>query len=280
MIRIIALVLFLLQSDLYLPLMTNRANPPSRCVAKSSGSIWDYQRIFGIDCYLTWGTNGVVNETPLQRQHGIWKLRYATCDMAYYNWGGIEGKFSFWDVLDEVPVDYGGWLATFNEPDLPPPQCNGEPSRIAWAWHLLERARPAAMLLCPAVSHIDYHNGWAWYKAWMRQHYLAFGEFPDCAAGAVHWYDNARNPALMLQSYKTMLCSFGNCNVPIFITEYGAVDGGDLCEMLRAWENDPAVVAHFYYSGDHTALSLLEDGEITATGEAYLACIAGLESKP
>jgi len=275
-IRIIILVLFLLKSDLYLPLLTNRANPPERCVAKSSGNIWDYKKFFGIDCYLTWGTNGVASESSVQRQAGIWKLRYATCDMAYYQYSGIQDKFSFWDVLYQVPVDYGGWLATFNEPDLPPPQCNGEPLRIAWAWHMLEKVRPNAMLLCPAVSHIDYEQGWKWYVAWMRQHYLAFGSFPSCSAGAIHWYQPDRNPTIMLASYKSMLCRFGSCNVPVFITEWGAVDGDDLCVMFKAWENDPDVLAHFYYSGDHSALSLLEGGEITELGYDYLTCMGGL----
>jgi len=124
-------------------------------------------------------------------------------------WGGAT-------VTSTLPCGAGGWLLTFNEPNLPA-QSNMTPALAAALWPTLEAT--GCKLVSPAI-----YAGYAYADDWQAQ-WLAACAGCRFEALAVHWYAWGNCPMPAVDGFRTFLTAqralADELGVELWLTEYG-----------------------------------------------------------
>lgn len=216
----------------------------------------------------------------------LWGLQYTPvlwCDFFARKGVAVELQPQM-QVLDLLGPDYDGPLLFLNEPDLGfyghHGQCEVSPYRAAQLYVHVRKKLPAARLVGPGISHVDYESGFLWLEAWWRAVVVLTGKPPEMYAWDIHNYIPTGNPVAPYNALEAWLLARGVAGPRFWVSEWGSCSPARVRLMKAAFDNDPRIERHYWYdqykaywdAAPRCMTLFEEDGplRLTAVGEAFL----------
>lgn len=256
--------------DLYFPVVTG-GPPPIQGYARAYGALQpgDAARL-GIEWYYDYG----LRWPPPALDNGAAYTPFFWCDQ--YPALAWPTHTDYFAALAALPDGYHGDLLILNEPDLRGGdvdgwQCDRTPRQAAYIYKAIKAECPHCRLIGPAVSHIDYLQGWPWLRDFYSE--VSRMGLPPPDVAAIHDY-TGQHPALIVDSLFAMLAEFPGAPDTAWVTEFATCEPDLAARAIDFYTADPRIERYAWFTArGYPALPcinlLTADGALSPVGEIY-----------
>lgn len=258
-------------TTLYFPAVVTGGPPPAQGYARAYGALQpgDAARL-GIEWYYDYGLRWPFPALD----NGAAYVPFLWCDQ--YPALAWPTRSDYFEALAALPDGYSGDLLILNEPDLRGGdvdgwQCDRTPRQAAYIYKAIKAECPDCRLIGPAVSHLDYLQGWPWLQAFYEEIGTMGLPLPDAAA--IHDYTN-QHPALIVDSLFAMLSEFPGAPGTVWVTEFATCEPDQAARAIDFYTADPRIERYAWFTArGYPALPCINlmdtDGRLTPVGEIY-----------
>lgn len=230
----------------FFPLVQSSSESPTlQGLASAYGRLTDEQAIdLGIQWFYDYGL-----KYPFPKLGNASYIPFFWCDQ--YPALSYPAVYNYFDALAKLPDGYSGYLLFLNEPDLRGGdvdgwQCDRTPRQAAYIYKAVLRECPKCKIVGPAVSHIDYLQGWPWLKEFYREIQQMGLRKPDVAA--VHDY-TGQNGLVIVDSLFKALEGYSDAPKKVWITEFSTCNPDLAKRNIELYKSDGRVVRYAWFTG-------------------------------
>jgi hypothetical protein len=254
----------------WLPVVTTPKVEPVRGWAKAYSNLSNAElERLGVGWYYDYALR-----YPFPKRGNVEYVPFLWCDI-YPSLAYGKPTIRYFDALQKLPADYGGYLLFLNEPDLQGStidggQCERTPRQGAYMLKAARELCPGCIIVGPAVSHEDYRAGWKWLRAFCVEALRIGVTLPEVSA--IHTYLPG-DPARIVDSHFALLAEFPGAATTAWVTEFATSSPAQARRMIDYYEADPRITRYAWFTaaGWRDDMVLLDaERQTTPVGEAWV----------